>query len=101
MIGRVLFCCVIFFALSGCNRSNPGNWDQTRVEEHLKKKHVLVEISLAPGPDGGFAGSGKTKEGETYKFKVKQNAELKQLSWNFDSDRGDVGNEVYEFVNAQ
>ncbi len=102
MIGRILFCCVVCFSLIGCKPgANPGNWDQARVEEHLKKKHELVEISLSPGTDGGFTGSGKTQKGETYKFKVKQNAELKKLSWDFESDRGDIGNELYEIVSAQ
>ena len=101
MLGRVLFCCVMCLSLMGCKPSaNPGTWDQTRVEAHLTKKHKLVEISLLPGAEGVYTGSGKTKLGETYTFKVKQNKELKQLSWEFNSDRGDVGNEVYEFVKA-
>ena len=102
MFGRVFFCCLLSFALVGCKpAAHPGNWDQARVEEHLKKKHQLEEISLQPKPEGGFSGSGKTKVGETYSFKVTQNADQKKLSWDFESDRGDTGSEVYEFVKAE
>ena len=102
MFGRILFCCLICFTLIGCKpAANPGNWDQARVEEHLKKKHQLEEISLLPKSEGGFTGSGKTKLGETYMFKVTQDAEAKKLSWEFESDRGDVGSEIYEFVKAE
>ena len=102
MLARVLFCCVICLSVIGCKpAANPGTWDQTRVEAKLKEKYNLVEISLKPASEGGLAGTGKTAEGETYTFKVKQNAELKRLSWEFNSDRGDVGDEVYEFVKAE
>lgn len=101
MLIRLFFCTLICLSFVGCKpAANPGTWDQTRVAEHLKKKHNLEEISLSPA-EGGLSGSGKTKEGETYKFKVTQNAELKKLSWDFESDRGDMGNEVYEFVKAE
>jgi hypothetical protein len=102
MVERVLFCCVMILFVIGCKpAANPGTWDHTRVEEHLKKKHNLVDISLVQGPEGGFNGSGKTSEGETYTFKVKQDADQKKLSWDFNSDRGDVGNEVLEIVKAE
>ena len=102
MLSRLILCCVICVSTVGCKpAANPGTWDQTRVAEHLKKKHNLEEISLSPGSEGGLSGSGKTKEGETYKFKVTQNSELKKLSWDFESDRGDIGNEVYEFIKAE
>ncbi len=101
MIYRMLLCTVICLSLIGCKpAANPGTWDQTRIEAHLKEKHKLVEVSLLPGSEGVFTGSGKTKLGETYMFKVKQDAETKRLSWEFNSDRGDVGEEAYEFVKA-
>ena len=102
MLYRTLWCFVICLSLIGCKpAANPGTWDQTRIEAKLKEKYNLAEISLQPATEGGFTGSGKTAEGETYKFKVKQNADLKRLSWEFNSDRGDVGDEVYEFVKAE
>lgn len=102
MLYRTLLCCVICFSLIGCKPAvHPGNWDQTRIETKLKEKHNLAEISLQPASAGGFTGSGKTADGETYTFKVKQDANLKRLSWEFNSDRGDVGDEVYEFVKAE
>lgn len=102
MFYRTLLCCVIGLSLIGCKPTpNPGTWDQTRVEAKLKEKHSLVEISLQPASEGGFTGSGKNAQGETYTFEIKQNADLKRLSWEFKSDRGDVGEEVYEFVKAE
>ena len=102
MLYRMLLCSLIGFSLIGCKpAANPGTWDQTRVEAKLMEKHNLVEISLLPASDGGFTGSGKTKIGETYSFRVNQSAEMKQLSWKFNSDRGDVGSEVYEFVETK
>ncbi len=99
MLGRVLICFVICCALVGCKPpANPGTWGQSQVEAHLTKKHNLVEISLLPGAKGVFTGSGKTKLGETYMFKVQQTPEQQKLSWEYTSDRGDTGSEVYEFV---
>lgn len=102
MLGRLLFVCLICFSLIGCTPAlNPGNWDQARVEKHLKEKHNLVEVTLSPEAQGGFTGSGKTSEGEIYNFKVTQDATAKRLSWEFKSDRGDVGSEVLEIVNVK
>ena len=102
MLARVLFCFVVCISLIGCKPAvNPGTWDQTRVEAKLKEKYNLVEISLKSASEGELAGTGKTAQGETYTFKVKQNAELKRLSWEFNSDRGDVGDEVLEIVKIE
>ena len=102
MLFRTMLMGVICIVLSGCKPAlNPGSWDQGRVEAKLKEKLKLAEISLLPHANGGYTGSGKTKQGETYSLKVKQNAELKQLSWEFSSDRGDVGEELFEIVKAE
>ena len=102
MLNRVFLCSMLCLSLIGCKpAANPGTWDQTRVEAKLKDKHKLVEISLSPASEGGFTGLGKTQQGETFTFKVKQDAKLQRLSWEFKSDRGDVGDEVYEFVKAE
>ena len=102
MLYRTMLIGLISVGLIGCKPAlNPGTWEQGRVEAKLKEKLKLVEVSLLPHAAGGYTGSGKTKQGETYTLRVKQNAELKQLSWEFSCNRGDVGEEVFEIVKVE
>lgn len=102
MLYRMLLVGLLVFSFLGCTPPpNPGTWDQARVETKIKESLELTEISLEPASDGSYTGSGKKATGESYKLTVTQDPKLKRLSWKFDSDRGDVGENFYEFVSAQ
>ncbi len=57
------------------------------MEENIKRKMGLDEIDLSNG-EGGFTGTGKNAEGESFVIKVKQNAGGKRLDYEAKGDRG-------------
>ena len=100
MVFRILNFCILMFAvsISGCAKTHPGNYAQPEVEAQLKKSLELIEIQLTRDPAGGYSGTGKNAEGETYKLKISQDEALKRLIWKADGDRGDLreGNLQFE-----
>jgi hypothetical protein len=40
----------------------------------------MSEVSISADPAGGYTGTGKAADGETFKLTIKQNADLKRLS---------------------
>ena len=100
MVFRILTVCVLMFAvlISGCTKIHPGNYAQPKVEAQVMKSLELIEIQLTPDPAGGYSGTGKNAEGETYRLKIFQDEALKRLSWKADGDRGDMreGNIQFE-----
>jgi hypothetical protein len=59
----------------------------------------MSEVKISADPAGGYTGTGKAADGETFKLTIKQNAELKRLSWSAKGDRGTVIDDAsYEFV---
>jgi len=88
---------VLALSLSGCTKSHPGNYAQPEVEAQVIKSLKLSEIQLIADPAGGYTGSGKTADGETYKLKIMQDEAMKRLSWNAVGDRGSSEDGKYEF----
>jgi lipopolysaccharide export LptBFGC system permease protein LptF len=86
----------------GCgNTSHPGTWNQAEIEAYMLKTEnpKMSEVSISTDPAGGYTGTGKAADGETFKLTIKQNADLKRLSWNAKGDRGTVIDDAsYEFV---
>lgn len=95
----LLAICVLTFSIliSGCNRgaSNPGTWNQAQVEAQIKKSLKLSEATLTPA-EGGFTGTGKNAEGESFKFTIKQDAAKKRMEWKSEGDRGSFEDGYYE-----
>ena len=69
MIRHILLICILVFsvAISGCERSHPGNYPQPEVEAQVKKSLKLTEIQITADPAGGYSGIGKTGDGESFK----------------------------------
>ncbi|HUP81807.1 MAG TPA: hypothetical protein VM260_24870 [Pirellula sp.] len=85
------FCILMFsIAISGCQRSHPGNYSQQEVEAQVKKSLKLLEIQLAPDPAGGYSGRGKTADGEGFTLKISQDAVQKSLKWKAEGNRGTI-----------
>ena len=99
MVFRIWTICILMFAIaiSGCAKSHPGNFAQPEVEAQVKKSLELIEIQLTPDPAGGYSGTGKNAQGETYKLKISQDEALKRLSWKADGDRGDMREGNFQF----
>ena len=99
MVRLILLICMLAFsiALSGCQRSHPGNYSQQEVEAQVKKSLKLTEIQLVPDPAGGYSGSGKTADGEGFKLKINQDATLKSLNWKAEGNRGTIEDGRFSF----
>jgi len=99
MVFRILTVFILTFAIaiSGCTKSHPGNYAQPEVEAQVKKSLELIEIQLTADAAGGYSGTGKNAEGESYKLKISQDAVLKRLSWKADGDRGDMREGNFQF----
>jgi len=99
MVFRILTVCILMFAvaISGCTKRHPGNYAQPEVEAQVKKSLDLIEIQLSPDPAGGYSGTGKNAEGETYKLKISQDEALKRLNWKADGSRGDMREGDFQF----
>jgi len=99
MVFRILTVCILMFAvaISGCTKRHPGNYAQPEVEAQVKKSLDLIEIQLSPDPAGGYSGTGKNAEGETYKLKISQDEALKRLNWKADGSRGDMREGNFQF----
>ena len=99
MVFRILTVYILLFAvaISGCAKSHPGNYAQPEVEAQVKKSLELIEIQLTPDPAGGYSGTGKSAQGETYKLKISQDEALRRLSWKADGDRGDMREGNFQF----
>lgn len=81
---------------SGCEQpAHPGNWPQTTVESKLKSSLNLTEIALTPAT-GGFSGTGKTADGETFKLTITQDATAKKLVCKATGDRGTMDERTYD-----
>ncbi len=99
MVLRILPILLLFFcvAVSGCSKQNPGTYGQPEVEAQVIKSLKLSEIQLTVDPAGGYSGTGKTADGESYKLKIMQDAAMKRLSWKADGDRGTIEEGKFEF----
>jgi hypothetical protein len=78
--------CMLF--IPGCGSNNPGEWTQATIEEKLRTKYEFVEFKLTPDGQGKYAGTAKSKEGETLKVSVSQDPKAKSLKYDFKGDRG-------------
>jgi hypothetical protein len=98
-VGLIFVCLVCH----GCgNTSHPGNWPQSEIEAYMLKTENprMSEVSIKPDPEGGFSGTGKSADGETFQLTIKQDADLKRLSWSAKGDRGTkIEDGRYEYVN--
>ena len=97
MVFRILCIFILCVAASGCTTSNPGTYAQPEVEAQVIKSLKLSEIRLATDPAGGYTGTGKNSDGESFKLKITQDAALKRLSWKADGDRGTIEEGKFEF----
>ncbi len=80
----------------GCEeKKHPGNWAAAEVQAKVKQSLNLSELTVTPDPAGGFQGTGKNAEGETFTIKITQDVAAKKLSWDSKGDRG--SNEVGHF----
>ena len=61
------------------------------------KSLKLSELHITVDPSGGYSGTGKTADGESYKLKITQDASMKRLSWQADGDRGTIEEGKFEF----
>ncbi len=57
----------------------------------------MNQQNITVDPSGGYTGTGKTADGESYKLKITQDAEMKRLSWKADGDRGTIKEGKFEF----
>lgn len=73
----------------GCNTFDPSQWSQEQVAKEIKEQWDLESVELKPA-EGGYAGTGKNAEGETFKITVKVDPASKSLSYHGDGDRGDI-----------
>ena len=92
---------VCFFSFGCGNASHPGIWNQTEIEAYMLKTEnpKMSEVKLSSNSEGGFSGTGKAADGETFQLSIKQNAALKKISWSAKGDRGTVIDDAsYEFV---
>jgi hypothetical protein len=95
-----LIALAVCFVVSGCKQSHPGVWNQQEIEAYMLKTEdpKMSEVKLTPDA-GGYTGTGKAPDGETFQLTIKQNVELKQLSWEAKGDRGThILDGKYEFV---
>ena len=99
MVRLILPICILMFsiAISGCQRSHPGNYSQQEVEAQVKKSLKLTEIQIVPDQAGGYSGSGKTADGEGFKLKITQDATQKSLNWKADGNRGTIEDGSFKF----
>ena len=99
LVGLSLMLCLF---CAGCgNSSLPGVWTQTEIEAYMIKTEnpKMSEVKVNADPAGGYTGTGKSADGETFQLTIKQNVELKRLSWSAKGDRGTVIDDaMYEFV---
>lgn len=99
MARHILLICLLVFpvAISGCERSHPGNYKQPEVEAQVIKSLKLTEIQIAADPAGGYSGTGKTANGESFKLKLTQDVAQKSLKWKADGDRGSMEEGSFKF----
>ncbi len=84
----ILPCLLTLLLATGCaETNNPGSWNKEKVETQMKSSLKLAEIALAPAT-GGFSGTGKAQDGETYKITVTQDPTKNRLDWKAEGDRG-------------
>ena len=95
----ILSICILVFsvAISGCERRHPGNYPQPEVEAQVMKSLKLTELQITADPAGGYSGTGKTADGESFKLKLTQDAAEKSLSWKADGDRGSIEEGSFKF----
>ena len=98
MYPRFLVVGLFALLIVGCNPPHPGVWELPKVESHIKQAMELTELKLEPSGAGAFTGTGKSADGESFKLKIKQDVAGKRLSWEYEGDRGTIGDEKYEFV---
>ncbi len=84
---RMLVGSLVFAAGCGGAISHPGVWTEADAEANIKRKMDLTEVDLAPAA-GGFSGTGKNADGESFKIAVQQNATTKRLDYDAKGDRG-------------
>ena len=99
MVRHILPICVLVFfvAITGCEWSHPGNYPQPEVEAQVKKSLKLTEIQITADPGGGYTGTGKTADGESFKLKLTQDVAQKSLNWKADGDRGSIEEGSFKF----
>ena len=95
----ILSICILVFsvAISGCERRHPGNYPQPEVEAQVMKSLKLTEIQITADPAGGYSGTGKTADGESFKLKLTQDVAQKSLNWKADGDRGSIEEGSFKF----
>ena len=77
-------------------QKSPGNWPEGKVAAKIQEKLELSELSLVPNPEGGFTGTGKSAEGETFTIKITQDPSQGRLNWDSEGDRGTFDSGFYE-----
>lgn len=88
----LLFQCLM---IAGC-AENPGKWPEDKVATKIQEKLELSELSMVPNPEGGFTGTGKSAEGETFTIKITQDPAQGRLNWDSEGDRGTFDSGFYE-----
>jgi hypothetical protein len=83
--------------LLGCNTFDPSKWNQEQVAKEITEQWKLSDVSLSPSA-GGFSGSGKTADGETFEITVKMDTANKSVIY---AGKGNRGTELDYKVYAQ
>ena len=84
-------------ALTGCDKGNPGTWDQNKVEEQIKQSLNLTDVALTPNPAGGYTGRGTAQDGESLRLTITQDPATQEMAWDAVGDRGTVTSGEYNF----
>jgi len=97
LVGSLVTACLACCLLLGCNSFDPSKWNQDQVAKEITEQWKLSDVSLSPS-DGGFKGSGKTADGETFEITVKMDAANKSVIY---AGKGNRGTELDYKVYAQ
>jgi len=76
-------------SIAGCNSFDPSQWTQEQVAKDISEHWDLVSIELKP-TEGGYTGTGKSADGETFAISVKVDQGAKSVAYHGDGDRGSI-----------
>ena len=86
-IALVVFALVLTVSATGCKTFDPSQWSQEQVTKEVSEQWDLVSVDLKPA-DGGYTGTGKNAEGETFQITVRLDPAAKSATFEGKGDRG-------------
>lgn len=93
--------------LAGCGPAdNPGTWNQEKVADYVQDclaREVTADglqvenVTLSPKAGGGFEGTAKASDGQSFKLDITQDPAAQELKWVATGDRGSNFDGSYAF----